>query len=86
MKLTEKAIEMANVCLENNKIMINKRVEQLLLEPHCDFLPLLEFESASCDSSFLHTSENEKCPCVMGFEVKKGKREALGCKKEPLSL
>ena len=77
---------MTNVCLEKIKIMINKRIKELLLEPCCDFLPLLEFESASCDSSFLHTSENEKYPCVMGLEVKKGKREALGCKKEPLSL
>ena len=67
---------MANVCLENIKIMINKRVEELLLEPHCDFLPLLEFESASCDSSFLHTSENEKCPCVMGFEIQKRKERS----------
>ena len=84
MKLTEKAIEMANVCLENIKIMINKRIKELLLEPCCDFLPLLEFELVNCDSSFLHTSENEKCPCVMGLEAKKGKREALGCKKRSL--
>ena len=81
MKLTEKPIEMANVCLENIKIMINKRVEELLLEPHCDFLPLLEFESASCDSSFLHTSENEKYPCVMGLEVKKEREKLLAARR-----
>ena len=65
LKLSEKAIEMANVCLENIEIMINKRVKAMFSEPCCDYAPLLELESASCNTSFLHISKNEKCPCVM---------------------
>ena len=33
LKLTEKAIERANVCLENIEIMINKRVKELFQSP-----------------------------------------------------
>ena len=65
LKLSEKAIKMANVCLENIEIMINKRVKAMFSEPCCDYAPLLELESASCNTSFLHVSKNEKCPCVM---------------------
>ena len=43
LKLSEKAIEMANVCLENIEIMINKRVKAMFSEPCCDYAPLLEF-------------------------------------------
>ena len=73
MKLTEKAIEMANVWLKNIEIMINKRDA-----------PLLEFESASFNSSLLHMGNNEKCPCMLELEDKKGKREVLGCRKRSL--
>ena len=47
MKLTEKAIEWENVCIENIEIMINKRVKELFSELCSDYTPLLEFESAS---------------------------------------
>ena len=63
-------------CLENIEIMIKKRGKELFSEPSCDYATLLEFESASCNSSFLHTSENERNPCMMGLEVKK-QREKL---------
>ena len=43
LKLSEKAIEMANVCLENIEIMSNKRVKAMFSEPCCDYAPLLEF-------------------------------------------
>ena len=43
LKLSEKAIEMANVCLENIEIVINKRVKAMFSEPCCDYAPLLEF-------------------------------------------
>ena len=38
LKLSEKAIEMANVCLEEKK-----RVKAMFSEPCCDYAPLLEF-------------------------------------------
>ena len=72
-------------CLENIEIMIKKRGKELFSEPSCDYATLLEFESASCNSSFLHTSENERNPCMMGLEVKKAKREAQGHKKRSKS-
>ena len=56
--------------------MIKKRGKEVFSEPSCDYATLLEFESASCNSSFLHTSENERNPCMMGLEVKK-QREKL---------
>ena len=84
MKLTEKAIEMANVWLKNIEIMINKRDEKLFWETCRDYALLLEFESASFNSSHLHMGENEKCPRMLELEVKKGKREVLGCRKRSL--
>ena len=72
-------------CLENIEIMIKKRGKEQLSEPSCDYATLLEFESASCNSSFLHTSENERNPCMMGLEVKKAKREAQGHRKRSKS-
>ena len=65
--------------------MIKKRGKEVFSEPSCDYATLLEFESASCNSSFLHTSENERNPCMTGLEVKKAKREAQGHRKRSKS-
>ena len=72
----EKAIERANLCLENIEISINERESEPPSEAGIIYAPLLQFKSTSGDSSSSCASENERRARVMDLQVEQAKREA----------
>ena len=90
LELTEKAIERANLCLENIEISINKRESEPPSEAGIIYAPSLQFKSTSGDSSLSRTSENERCAQVTDLQVEQAQREAQRRleeeRKEPKSL
>ena len=76
LELTEKAIERANLCLENIEISINEMESEPPSEASIIYAPSLQFKSTSGDSSPLRASENELRARVMDLQVEQAKREA----------
>ena len=76
LELTEKAIEIANLCLENIEILINERESEPSSEAGIIYAPSLQFKSTSGDSSPSRASENERRVRVMDIQVEQAKREA----------